>query len=426
MPGGDAWGRGPRQAPVPPRAARIGAGVGFAVLLAMAYLFQPLWPTSLMLSGRPIAAGVVVLVTLPIVALMAALAFATDATQRLLARFTAIDLRDGGHVAAAVLMALTLFFALGLSTVQGIAVVEDQLGPLPDAEPPPTAGAEGAPSAPNLTANVTSGRIALDWTFDDGTNASNLSFRVYRGLAPDALTFLVRVENATNHTDATAFPGSAYHYAVSALNAAGEGPASNVTSVLLPVPSDLIFSAIFENLIIFVLPVIFYVSFVHGVGPRGAFNKLGFHAEGAGRAILVGVVAVVVFEILFAAALTAVSQYQEVDENERAQAIGLGVGLGGALLIAVGSSLSEEVLFRGFLQPRIGMLGQAAVFAIAHLSYVNVVEIVVTFGLALLFGFLYKRTGSLWAPIAGHFAFNLLNLVFIVCSNDPTQCGLPA
>ena len=82
-----------------------------------------------------------------------------------------------------------------------------------------------------------------------------------------------------------------------------------------------------------------------------------------------------------------------------------------ALLLAVGSGLGEELFFRGFLQPRLGILLTSVVFALAHLNYGSVSEVVVVFVLSLALGLAYRVTGNLWTPVAAHFTFNLVQLL---------------
>lgn len=171
-------------------------------------------------------------------------------------------------------------------------------------------------------------------------------------------------------------------------------------------------SALTLNLIVLTLPALLYVSFVGGTGPAGALRALGLREEGAGRALGVGAGAafLVLLAIMIVSGLLHFAGFR-MPENEQALRIARSITVAGALGIAVVSSVSEEIFFRGFLQPRIGLLAQGVLFSLVHLNYVHVPELVVTFALGILFGILYRRTGSLWAPIAAHFTFNLVMLL---------------
>jgi membrane protease YdiL (CAAX protease family) len=91
------------------------------------------------------------------------------------------------------------------------------------------------------------------------------------------------------------------------------------------------------------------------------------------------------------------------------------------LLIAVLSSLGEELFFRGFLAPRIGVFAQALIFGMAHqvrgasrwvwVAWASLVGV--------CFGWLFQLTGSLAGPIAAHAAVNGYNLLFLR-DHDPS------
>ena len=91
------------------------------------------------------------------------------------------------------------------------------------------------------------------------------------------------------------------------------------------------------------------------------------------------------------------------------------------VLIAMLSSLGEELFFRGFLTPRIGILAQALLFGMAHqvrgpsrwvwVAWASLVGV--------CFGLLFQLTGSLAGPITAHAAVNIYNLLFLR-NHDPS------
>lgn len=174
-----------------------------------------------------------------------------------------------------------------------------------------------------------------------------------------------------------------------------------------------IVEAVLINLAVFTIPVLLYVSFVHGVGPTGAARLLGLRAEGAQRALAMGVLAAVGFIGLMVVftAFVAPSVPEGVLENEKALEIARSLTIPGAIAVALASGIGEEIFFRGFLQQRIGILATTVFFSLAHFSYGSISEVVVVALLSIAMGFLFKRTGNLYAPIATHVAFNLLNLL---------------
>ena len=86
------------------------------------------------------------------------------------------------------------------------------------------------------------------------------------------------------------------------------------------------------------------------------------------------------------------------------------------VILALASSIGEEMLFRGALLPWFGVWIQAIVFALLHVGpgrrFLPWTLSALVLGIA--FGWLAVWTGNLGGPIAAHFAINFLNLRFIV------------
>lgn len=93
------------------------------------------------------------------------------------------------------------------------------------------------------------------------------------------------------------------------------------------------------------------------------------------------------------------------------------------VILALASSIGEELLFRGALLPWMGIWLQAVVFALLHVGpgkrFLPWTLSALVLGIA--FGWLAVWTGSLGAPIAAHFAINFLNLRHIVRTPLPAS-----
>lgn len=163
---------------------------------------------------------------------------------------------------------------------------------------------------------------------------------------------------------------------------------------------------------LFTLPTLLYVGVVHGLGPAATFRALGLRNEGAGRALALGAGLAVGFLVALGLAVAVVSLWipEEVLRNEQALAIAGAVTLPVAFLLALGSGMGEEIFFRGFLQPRLGLVTTSLVFSLAHLNYGSISEVVVVFVLSLALGVAYRATGNLWTVVAAHFTFNFIQL----------------
>jgi len=86
------------------------------------------------------------------------------------------------------------------------------------------------------------------------------------------------------------------------------------------------------------------------------------------------------------------------------------------LILALASSIGEEVLFRGALMPWMGVWLQGAVFALIHVAPGKRFRpwTISAFVLGVAFGWVAVWTGNLGGPIAAHFIINFLNLRYIV------------
>lgn len=79
------------------------------------------------------------------------------------------------------------------------------------------------------------------------------------------------------------------------------------------------------------------------------------------------------------------------------------------------SSVGEELLFRGALQPSLGLVVTSVLFGAIHgffsrqLWFWSILAILMGF----VFGWLKEHTGSLLAPIVAHFVINLVNLTLL-------------
>jgi membrane protease YdiL (CAAX protease family) len=86
------------------------------------------------------------------------------------------------------------------------------------------------------------------------------------------------------------------------------------------------------------------------------------------------------------------------------------------LILALASSVGEEVFFRGALLPWIGLVPSTLIFALLHIGpgwrYLPWTATAFLVGLGL--GAMFTAMGDLGGPIAAHFTVNFLNLGYIL------------
>jgi len=85
------------------------------------------------------------------------------------------------------------------------------------------------------------------------------------------------------------------------------------------------------------------------------------------------------------------------------------------LVLAVFSAAGEELMFRGLLQPWIGLWPQAILFGLAHQlpGASRWVWAIWAFLVGLALGALFELSGSLLGPVVAHAVVNGCNLTFL-------------
>ena len=91
-----------------------------------------------------------------------------------------------------------------------------------------------------------------------------------------------------------------------------------------------------------------------------------------------------------------------------------GLPLAVRLALSLSAGVVEELFFRGFLQPRVGIGLSTGAFVLAHASYEQPLMLVGITALSLIFAFLVRWRQSIWAAIAAHAVFDAVQLAFVI------------
>lgn len=75
--------------------------------------------------------------------------------------------------------------------------------------------------------------------------------------------------------------------------------------------------------------------------------------------------------------------------------------------------IGEELLFRGYLVPRTGIIISSLIFGAGHLAYGSVVEIIGATSIGIILAFLFKKSQSIAPCIVVHIIYNLMSLLFM-------------
>lgn len=82
------------------------------------------------------------------------------------------------------------------------------------------------------------------------------------------------------------------------------------------------------------------------------------------------------------------------------------------VILAAASGIAEEALFRGALQPQVGLFAASLIFGLAHFAPSRDLWPWAVFAAAtgLMMGILFEWTGNLIAPVVAHVLINAVNL----------------
>lgn len=180
-------------------------------------------------------------------------------------------------------------------------------------------------------------------------------------------------------------------------------------------------AGVLVNTIVFLAPAAAWAALVEArAGP--ALRWLGVTGQRLEESLALGILVVLgIFGALILISLLLLAGGVAVPENTLALSIGRAVDLPLAVVLAVLSSVGEEIFFRGFVQAKLGVFRQGVLFAAAHATYLNVPEILGTLALGLGFGWVRKRTGNIAGPVAGHLMFNLTMLLVLIYAQRAGQ-----
>lgn len=199
-----------------------------------------------------------------------------------------------------------------------------------------------------------------------------------------------------------------------------------LATVGTPAPTDMSGTGIWA---LFLLHAIFAVAVVlwYLLGFAGfkfqSFNRqLGLETAAPGRELLVGLAAgmgawAVVIAVLMVIGLVIVATGGE-DALPREPPAMIPWIAGMPILVRLGVSLSagffEELFFRGFLQPRVGVALSTAFFVLAHANYEQPLMLVGIGLLSLIFAQLVRWRQNIWPAVAAHTLFDAIQLLVVV------------
>lgn len=147
--------------------------------------------------------------------------------------------------------------------------------------------------------------------------------------------------------------------------------------------------------------------------PLDALRRLGFTRTNWWAVAFAPLVAIAMFmaAILVSVVWTAVdpaSAARITRLNEAVMGDFTALGIAGSFLIAGVAALTEETLFRGALQPKLGIVLPTLLFAVMHAQYLFSPATLLIFVLGFALALTRRFSGNIYTPMATHFLYNFI------------------
>lgn len=148
-----------------------------------------------------------------------------------------------------------------------------------------------------------------------------------------------------------------------------------------------------------------------GLRPSGAWREIGL-GLGVGVAVWGAVIALLV---ALAVALAALGLEDWLPRQAPAVVPWIaGLPVTVRLLLSLSAGVVEEAFFRGFLQPRAGVVFSTVCFVVAHLTYQQPFMLLGVTLLSLVYAGLVVWRRSVWAAATAHFVFDAVQLLVLI------------
>jgi membrane protease YdiL (CAAX protease family) len=144
-------------------------------------------------------------------------------------------------------------------------------------------------------------------------------------------------------------------------------------------------------------------------------SALGFVPKGIAANVAIGILIFLVI-LAFEIAVGLASAATNVPINTNADLVFAGAPMWFYIFAAVIEPINEEIMFRGFLVPRLGVILSALIFGVAHYSYYSTfgIEVIAAFIFGTMAGYVFKKKKSIYPGIVAHILVNSLAVLALI------------
>ncbi len=151
-----------------------------------------------------------------------------------------------------------------------------------------------------------------------------------------------------------------------------------------------------------------------GMDPIRVISELGLsRAKLTYRNIGIGLLMLVVI-LFLEVAISGFSSYTGIPLPTNTSSAFQGAPLYVLAFTVLAAPLDEEILFRGFLVKRFGVILSAILFMVLHSGYASISEALGALVFGLVAGYVFRKTESLYPSVICHVLVNLIGILALV------------
>lgn len=195
------------------------------------------------------------------------------------------------------------------------------------------------------------------------------------------------------------------------LMVSGEPPAGGASN------EELVYGLII-NMVVFIGAPLLWVSIMYYGGAEALRERLFLTSAAPGKDVLIGIGVGLLGLLVSVAAVMLFEAMGLRTDNPVVEGLGGQLTWSLVIFIPFAAATSEELFFRAYLQPRMGMVPANLFFGVVHLSYQTPLQVLVPMMLGFLFSWTLLRRRSILPAVVGHFVFNLVGLTLTKLSHD--------
>jgi membrane protease YdiL (CAAX protease family) len=173
----------------------------------------------------------------------------------------------------------------------------------------------------------------------------------------------------------------------------------------------------FASLVPLSIAAVMYLSFYKKAKTGILARVLGLSAKRFWGNVAIGLLVFVII-LLFELLVGMIGVATGTQINTNANVVFAGAPVWFLLFAALIEPINEEIMFRGFLAPRIGIIPSALIFGIAHYSYMSTfgIEIIGAFIFGMIAGYVFRRTKSIYPGMVAHILVNTVAVIGLMAA----------